>query len=83
MQKIKQSALLKTSSYINGQWHASDVTFTVSNPATNEVLAQVSDAGENDAKLAIQAAKKAFRAWADMAAHERAKLLRNWFNLMM
>ena len=83
MQKIKQSALLKTSSYINGQWHASDVTFAVSNPATNEVLAQVSDAGANDAKLAIQAAKKAFRAWADMAAHERAKLLRNWFNLMM
>jgi|TARA_R110000803_G_scaffold85827_1_gene152182 succinate-semialdehyde dehydrogenase/glutarate-semialdehyde dehydrogenase len=83
LQKIKQSTLLKTSSYINGHWHASDATFEVENPATNEVIAQVSDAGVDEATLAIQAAKKAFKAWSAMPAHERAKLLRSWFNLMM
>jgi len=80
---IKQSALLKTSSYINGNWHPSNTTFDVSNPAIDEVIAQVCDASVEQAILAVRSAKKAFKAWSTMPANERATLLRNWFNLMM
>ena len=83
MLDIKQSALLKTSSYINGNWHPSNTTFDVSNPAIDEVIAQVCDASVEQAILAVRSAKKAFKAWSTMPANERATLLRNWFNLMM
>ncbi len=83
MHKINDQALIKACSYINGNWHSSQTTFDVLNPATGETVAQVSDACVEEATLAVAAAKKAFKAWSAMPAHERAKLLRNWFNLMM
>ncbi len=83
MRNIKDQRLIKSGSYIDGNWHNSDTCFSVSNPATGEVIAQVSDAGSQEAILAVQAAKKAFKAWSTKPAHERAKLLGNWFNLMM
>jgi succinate-semialdehyde dehydrogenase/glutarate-semialdehyde dehydrogenase len=83
LQKIKDQTLVKASSYIAGKWHSSQSTFDVLNPATGKIIAQVCDAGIEEATLAIRAAKKAFKPWSTMPAHERAKLLRNWFNLMM
>lgn len=83
MHKINDQALIKTRSYIDGNWQSSQTTFDVLNPATGETVAQVSDANVEEATLAVAAAKKAFKAWSAMPAHERAKLLRNWFNLMM
>ena len=83
MHKINDQALIKTCSYIDGNWQSSQTTFDVLNPATGDTVAQVSDASVEEATLAVAAAKKAFKAWSAMPAHERAKLLRNWFNLMM
>ena len=83
MHKINDQALIKTRSYIDGNWQSSQTTFDVLNPATGETVAQVCDASVEEATLAVAAAKKAFKAWSAMPAHERAKLLRNWFNLMM
>lgn len=83
MHKINDQALIKTRSYIDGNWQSSQTTFDVLNPATGDTVAQVSDASVEEATLAVAAAKKAFKAWSAMPAHERAKLLRNWFNLMM
>ena len=45
MQKLSQPSLLKTASYINGQWQASTEQFAVLNPATEEVITKVADAG--------------------------------------
>ena len=83
MHKINDQALIKTCSYIDGNWQSSQTTFDVLNPATGETVAQVCDASVEEATLAVAAAKKTFKAWSAMPAHERAKLLRNWFNLMM
>ena len=83
MHNIKDTTLMNTCSYINGNWHKSDSTFKVLNPATGELIVQVSDAGADEATLAVQAAKSAFKSWSAKPAHERANLLRNWFNLMM
>ena len=83
LHNIKDSTLINTCSYIDGKWLKSETNFNVSNPATNEVIAQLSDAGASEATLAVEAAKRAFTSWSATPAHERAKLLRNWFNLMM
>jgi succinate-semialdehyde dehydrogenase / glutarate-semialdehyde dehydrogenase len=83
MQQIKDPQLVKYFSYINGSWHSSASNIEVTNPATGEVIASVSNAGIEETQLAVQAAKNAFKAWSAKSANERAKLMRNWFDLMM
>ncbi len=61
---------------INGQSVASDSTFETINPATQEVLAEVSAGGTAEINAAVQAAKDAFPRWAGLPATERAKLMR-------
>jgi aldehyde dehydrogenase (NAD+) len=63
--------------YIDGQWvrSTSDATLEVLNAATEEVLAQVPDGTAEDVNKAVQAACRAFPAWADTPTEQRAKLL--------
>ena len=61
---------------INGQSVASATTFETINPATQEVLAEVSAGGVDEINAAVQAAKDAFPKWAGLPATERAKLMR-------
>ncbi|MGB1298747.1 MAG: NAD-dependent succinate-semialdehyde dehydrogenase [Psychrobium sp.] len=83
MLQLTDNTLLKTHSYIDGQWHASDSTLAVINPATGETLQQVSNATVADAEKAVNAAHDAFQNWAATPANQRSKLLRKWFELMM
>jgi len=59
MDKLNDKSLLKQHSYINGKWHSGDAKFDVINPATDEVLTQVTNAGVAEAELAVKAAKDA------------------------
>jgi len=66
--------------YINGQWveSVSKQTRDIINPATGEIIAQVTDSIKEDAKHAIEAAKASFyetREWRDMSAQDRSDLL--------
>lgn len=83
MIKLSDTELLRNHSYINGSWHASENQFEVTNPATGEVVIQVSDATSAEAELAIKSAKDALPAWAAKSANERAQLMRKWFDLMI
>ncbi len=83
MQELSDKALIKNASYINGQWCSSERLLSVINPATAEVIAQVANASVNDAELAVAAAKAAFTSWSAQSANHRAKLLRNWFELII
>ncbi len=77
--------ILPKSAYINGIWsQASDgKTFDVTDPATGLLLAQVADCTAEDTIRAVEAAAKAFPAWRDLPAKERARILRRWYDLMM
>lgn len=57
-------------------------TFDVCNPATGELLATVPKGGANEAKLAVDAASKAFDLWSKMTAYERSAKLKKWFELI-
>ncbi len=78
------SALIKQSSYINGQWHSGKGdSFDVSNPATGNTLGTIHGANTQDTELAVAAAASALPGWRAKTAKQRAAILRRWFELIM
>lgn len=69
--------------YINGEWLESDNTFSVTNPATGEVIGRAVDGGQAEASLAIDAAASAFTTWSTSTAYARADVLHKAYGLMM
>ena len=80
---LKNKNLFRTESYIGGEWVKTDKSFDVINPATGKVLAKVTDCGAKETKQAIEAAHKAFPAWAAKTAKERGTILKKWYQLIM
>lgn len=72
--------------YINGEYVPSVTgkTFKVYNPATEEVIATVSEAQKEDIDKAVQAARKAFEEgeWAKMPAAERSRIIYKFADLL-
>jgi aldehyde dehydrogenase (NAD+) len=63
---------------IGGRWvePASERRFKTINPATEEVLSEVAEAGEEDVDAAVRAARAAYtKVWSRMPGAERAKYL--------
>ena len=85
MAALKDTALLRDRSFVNGQWieAASAKRFAVTNPATGERLADVADCDGADTRAAIQAAAGALPGWKRRTAKERSAILRQWFGLIM
>ena len=83
--QISDKALLKTKAYIDGKWVDGDdgSTFSVTNPATGESIAEVASCGAAETRRAIEAAGVALIAWRKLSAKERTAILRKWYNLMM
>ena len=83
--KLSDSALLKTSAYIDGHWVDADSgdTLPVTNPANGETIAEIAKCGTAETRRAIEAAEKAQVEWRARPAKERAAILRRWYNLMM
>jgi aldehyde dehydrogenase (NAD+) len=80
-------AIRQTKLLINNQWvdSVSGKKFDTVNPATGEVLAQVSEADAPDVDLAVKAARKAFHSksqWRLMSASERGKLMNRLADLI-
>lgn len=70
-------------SLINGQAHHSKTQVDVVNPATGEHLAQVSEADNQAADKALQAAAETFEKLASTTAHARSQVLRKWYELVI
>src|SRR4029078_2324361 len=63
---------------VGGRWVAAEsgARFDVTNPATSEIVGTMPDAGEEDVRVAIDAAADALEGWKSLAAIERARILR-------
>jgi succinate-semialdehyde dehydrogenase / glutarate-semialdehyde dehydrogenase len=85
MLELTDASLLRSQCYINGQWVDADggETIDVTNPATGDVIGTIPKMGADETRRAIEAAEAAMPAWRSKTAGERAKILRNFFNLMM
>lgn len=83
--KLTDSSLLKTEGFIDGQWVTanSGARLPVTNPATGETIAEVPKMGAAETRNAIDAAARAFPEWAGELAEKRAKIMRQWFDLLM
>ncbi len=57
--------------------------FDVRNPANNEVIASVPDAGPAEALEAVARAEEAGRDWAATTPRHRATILRRWYDLLV
>ncbi|HEV7755053.1 MAG TPA: aldehyde dehydrogenase family protein, partial [Mycobacteriales bacterium] len=61
--------------FVDGEFTAGSGTFKTVNPATEEVLAEVAEAGPADVDRAVAAARRAFGPWSALPARERGKYL--------
>ncbi|MBN8479441.1 MAG: NAD-dependent succinate-semialdehyde dehydrogenase [Burkholderiales bacterium] len=82
---LKDRSLLRTQCYLDGGWHGADDgrVREVRDPATHRTLGTVPILGAAETRRAIEAAQRAFPAWAAKTAKERSAVLRRWFDLMM
>ena len=67
----------RTKLLIGGAWTDGHDRFETINPATEEVIAQVEEAGPDEVDAAVRSAREAFDdpTWRDMDAHRRSELL--------
>ncbi|PVM86905.1 NAD-dependent succinate-semialdehyde dehydrogenase [Caulobacter radicis] len=75
--------LVETEAFIDGLWIGGEATFDVTNPADGALIARVADLGAGETRIAIEAAHRAFPAWAARTAKERGAILRRWSDLML
>ncbi len=82
---LKNPELLCTQAFVGGNWvdAQSGKTFEVTNPARGDVIAVVADLDRSEIATAIDAAAASQKAWAALAAKERSKVMRKWFDLLM
>lgn len=82
-----QTGVREVGLYINGQYVKSSngATFEVKNPATQEMIARVSEATEEDIDKACRAAREAFEngPWRTMTLAERCAKLRRMAEIIM
>ncbi|MGJ8627975.1 MAG: NAD-dependent succinate-semialdehyde dehydrogenase [Sulfitobacter sp.] len=83
MLNLTDPTLLETRAYVNGNWIENDTTFPVHNPANGAKIADVTDLGVEDVRLAIDAAYSFQKAWAAKTGKERGAILRKWHDLML
>ncbi len=83
--QINNRQLLRHQLYIDGSWCEANAKnhFAVTNPATQQQIAQLADAADVDIERAIAAAHRAQLAWAALSAKERSKKMRLWFDLIL
>ncbi len=81
--ELNDPSLLDTRAYVNGTWLPAEQTFSVTNPANGDQLAQVADLEVHSAVAAIEAAHAAQASWASLTGKARAQILRRWFDLMV
>ncbi|MCH9799669.1 MAG: NAD-dependent succinate-semialdehyde dehydrogenase [Betaproteobacteria bacterium] len=82
---LKDPSLLRQQCLINGEWRnaTSNAVIDVNNPATGETIATVPNMGAGETRQAIEKAEIAQKLWQAKTAGERAKIMRQWFNLIL
>ncbi|GAB4575616.1 MAG: aldehyde dehydrogenase family protein [Anaerolineae bacterium] len=62
---------------VGGEWRETDTVIDVTFPYTNEVVAQVYQASDQDLEDAVQAAVRGFEVTRKMPSHQRSRILYN------
>lgn len=84
--QIKHTTLFKNNqTLLAGEWVGADSgeTFTVTNPANGESIANVPRMGKAETERAIIASQAAQKQWKNLTAKARAAILKRWYDLMV
>ncbi|HEX2363581.1 MAG TPA: aldehyde dehydrogenase family protein, partial [Bradyrhizobium sp.] len=79
--RLKDSSLLRDRCYIDGAWVGTP-SRPVTNPVNGVELAKVPVMSTAETTQAVEAAERAFPAWAKLTAKQRSNTLRKWFDLI-
>ena len=82
---LKDPTLLRSQCHIDGQWLDADsgARVAIVNPASGASVGSVPAMGTAETRRAIDAAARAFPAWAQRTAKDRGAVLRRWHDLMI
>ncbi|WYZ35225.1 hypothetical protein EsH8_I_001501 [Colletotrichum jinshuiense] len=82
---LKDPSLFVEKSYINGEWvlSASNNSFRVLNPASEELIGTCPESNITDLNKSIEAAAKAFSAWKATSGRQRGRIIGRIFNLLV
>jgi len=80
---LKNQNLFCQSAFINGNLIDKKDKISVFNPADESLIGMIPNLDEKDVADAIEKAKTAFEKWKKLTGKERAKLLRNWHDLIL
>ncbi|OYU87478.1 MAG: succinate-semialdehyde dehydrogenase (NADP(+)) [Bradyrhizobiaceae bacterium PARB1] len=80
--RLKDPSLLRDKCYIDGAWVGAGET-VVTNPVNMAEIAKVPNMGTKETTQAVEAAERAFPAWAKFTAKQRSNILRKWFELII
>ncbi|MCI5117956.1 MAG: NAD-dependent succinate-semialdehyde dehydrogenase [Candidatus Electrothrix sp. LOE1_4_5] len=82
---LKNKDLLCTRCFLNGNWVSSqeEKNIAVYNPANGALIGSVPSLGRKETLEAIEGAKAAWPAWKRKTAHERSRIIRRWYDLII
>jgi succinate-semialdehyde dehydrogenase/glutarate-semialdehyde dehydrogenase len=81
--QLRAPSLLRDQAFVDGVWLTAATRFSVTDPASGEVLAHVAELGAGETRRAIEAANAAWPAWRALTGKQRAAVLRRWFDLIL
>ncbi|MBC9247157.1 NAD-dependent succinate-semialdehyde dehydrogenase [Paracoccus sp. 11-3] len=80
---IADTNLIRQDAYIGGAWQTSPDRFSVTDPATGQIIADVARLNADEARKAVDAAQAAYHDWAWALPQDRATTLRRWHRLIL
>ena len=80
--RLKDPSLLRDRCYIDGAWMGTP-SRPVTNPVNGVELAKIPVMSTAETTQAVEAAERAFPAWAKLTAKQRSNILRKWFDLII
>lgn len=83
LKHLKNAELFQDLAGVAGGDHAHLPRFSVYNPSTGELLAELPDMGVAEVRSAIDKADLAQEKWAGLTARERSNILWNWHRLIL
>jgi succinate-semialdehyde dehydrogenase / glutarate-semialdehyde dehydrogenase len=79
---LKDTSLIREQAFIGGKWVSGSSTYPVYDPATNGIIANVTNLGASDFTTAIGHAQTSFKDFKNTSETDRAKMLHAWAALI-
>jgi succinate-semialdehyde dehydrogenase/glutarate-semialdehyde dehydrogenase len=81
--QLKNQKLFEEKSFIGGKFFDKNSKIKVFNPATQKLIGAVPNCDLADTKNTIETAQNGFEKWKKLTGKERAKILKNWYELIL